>query len=197
MFATKIEVNGDARTRTVSDNVIDLDGVKVVTSPHGVGVAFTCNYDSSVNVQSGPLTVQDVSIGGSHTSSGTLDGGFTLTAGDGTILLGDDIIVTAAWTLALSDVYPHYESCLVKHGTSVGVPIVKNGCMASTLGAEVVANPADVTNEVSIKYKTFSVEDESATTQVVTCTVKLCAAGNCARAAKCPTSTADTPYKYI
>ena len=197
-FATKIEVTGDARTRSVDNNEIDLGGgLKVITSPFGVGVDFTCDYMTSVELTSSPFAVQDVSISGTHSSSGTLDGGFTLTAGDeSTIILGDDITLKTAWSLNLSDVSPHYESCSVTHGAKT-VAVVKDGCMAATLGAELVANDSGVTNEVSMKYKTFSVEDETATTQTVTCNVKLCTgAANCAYTDAATCFTADDPFGY-
>ena len=193
---TKIEVTGDERTRTLSDNVIDLDGVKLITSPLGVGVDFTCNYDTAVNVQSGAFTVEDVSIFGTQSSIGSLDDGFTFTAGDGTpLVLGNDITIKTTWSVVLSDVSPHYESCSVIHGDQE-VPIVKDGCMASTLGGELVANTAGVTNEVSMKYKTFNVENETAATQSVTCNVKLCASGYCAKglAGTCSTASSDTSF---
>ena len=196
---TKIEVTGDERTRTVSNNVIDLDGVKLITSPLGVGVDFTCDYDTAVNVQSGAFTVEDVSISGTQSSIGSLDDGFTFTAGDGTpLVLGNDITIKTTWSVVLSDVSPHYERCSVKHGDQE-VPIVKDGCMASTLGAELVANASGVRNEVSMKYKTFTIENETAATQSITCNVKLCASGNCAKnpAGTCPTASADTPYGYL
>ena len=125
-----------------------------------------------------------------------MDDGFTLTAGDGTpIVLGNDITIKTTWSVALSDVSPHYESCSVTHGDQE-VPIVKDGCMASTLGAELVANAPGVGNEVSMKFKTFTVENETAATQLVTCNIKLCASGNCAKTGTCPAAAADALYGY-
>ena len=187
---------GDSRTRSVDNNIIDLgNGLMIITSPFGVGVDFTCDYDSKVAVSSSPFTVQDVSISGAHSASGTLDLGFTMLAGDGSaIILGDDIVVKTSWALDLSDISPHYENCEVTQGTKY-VSIVKDGCMASTLGAASVANAAGVTDSVSMKYKTFTIEDEVATTQEVTCDVKLCAGTtNCAKALICTQS--NDPYGY-
>ena len=116
--------------------------------------------------------------------------GFTLTAGDEiSIVLGNDTIKTT-WSVGLSDVSLHYESCSVTHGGQE-VPIVKDGCMASTLGVELVAYASGVTNEVSMKFKTFTVENETAATQLVTCNIKLCASGNCAKTGTCPAAAAD------
>ena len=144
------------------------------TSPLSAGVNFVCDYSTSVDVQSDAFIVQDVSIHGTQSGYGSLTGGFTLSAGDGTpTVLGNELTVTALWTLNLSDVSAHYDSCSVTQGTQ-SVSIVKYGCMATTLGAQLVPNASGVTNEVSMKYKTFTVENEVATEQIVTCDVKLC-----------------------
>ena len=195
-FASTIEAKGDSRTRSVDNNVIDLgNGLNIITSPFGVGVDFTCNYDSIVQVASAAMTVQDVSITGTHSASGELNLGFTMTAGDGSaIILGNDLVVTTLWSLDISDVSPHYENCEVTQG-SVAVAIVKDGCMATTLGAEPVANALGVTNSVVMKYKTFTIEGEEATTQEVTCDIKLCAGTtNCAKDKSCAKS--DDPYGF-
>ena len=167
----------------------------VNTSPLGASVDFTCTYDAKVAVSSSPFTVQDVSISGTHSASGTLDLGFTMLAGDGSaIILGDDIVVKTSWALDLLDITPHYENCHILQGTK-SVSIVKNGCMASALGAESVANAVGVTDSVSMKYKTFLIEDEDATKQKVSCDIKLCAGTtNCARASICIES--NDPYGY-
>ena len=195
-FASKIEAKGDARTRSVDNNVIDLgNGLNIVTSPFGVGVGFTCIYDSSVEVSSDAITVQDVSISGTHSAAGNLQLGFTMTAGDGSaILLGNDLVVTTTWSLDISGISPHYEKCEVTQGTAT-ISIVKDGCMATTLGAKAVANESEVTNAVIMEFKTFLVEGEVTTTQLVTCDVKLCSGtANCAKDLSCKKS--DDPYGY-
>lgn len=164
------------------------------TSPFGVGVDFTCEYDTSVEVASTSFNVEDVSIDGTHSSSGTLDSGFTLSVGDGnTIILGDDITFKTTWSLTFADVSPHYESCLLTQGTQT-VPLVKDGCMASALGVEKVSASS---NEVAIKYKTFIIENETAATQTILCNLKLCSLLlNCAKANTCPADGTDIFYRF-
>ena len=179
----------DSRTNNLGN------GLMVNTAPLGASVEFTCTYDSKVAVSSTPFTVQDVSITGTHSSTGSLDLGFTMLAGDGSaIILGDDIVVKTSWALDLSDITPHYANCQITQGKK-SVSIVKNGCMASALGAESVANAGGVTDSVSLKYKTFVIENEVATTQKVSCDIKLCAGTtNCAKALICTQS--NDPYGY-
>ena len=180
----------------MENNVIELgNGVKIVTSPFGVGVDFTCIYDSSVEVSSDAITVQDVSISGTHSASGNLQLGFTMTAGDGSaIVLGNDLVVSTTWSLDIPGISPHYQKCEVTQGAAT-VLIIKDGCMATTLGAEAVAKDAGVTNAVGMKYQTFLIEGEVSTSQLVTCDVKLCSGtANCAKDSSCKKN--DDPYGY-
>ena len=102
-----MKATGNSRTRSVDNNLGNV--VMINTSPLGVGVDSTCNYDSEVEVSAGPFTIQDVSITGTLIASGTLDLGFTMLAGDGSdILLGNYIVLKTSWTLDLSD------SCITK-----------------------------------------------------------------------------------
>ena len=121
--------------------------------------------------------------------------GFTMTAGDGSaIVLGNDLVVTTTWSLDISGISPHYEKCEVA-GATASVLIVKDGCMATTLGAEAIANDAGVTNAVGMKFKTFLIEGEVSTTQLVKCDVKLCSGTvNCAKDSSCKKN--DDPYGY-
>lgn len=200
-FKTRVEIGGGSRTRSdTEDNTIDLEnGVKIITTPFGVGVDFQCNYKTSVELSSEAFTVQDVSMSGTHTAIGSLDTGFNMVAGDGsTIVLGNEITVTTTWELNIAGVQPHYRNCAVIHGEEE-VQIIKDGCMSETLGVETVANVAGVTNAVSMKLKTFMMENASAATQTVACTVMICqGTGNCARAADADTSCKqlNDPFNY-
>lgn len=172
-FTTKI---------SLPDTPVELeDGLTVNTSPLGVGVTFVCDYATSVLVETNAFTVQDISITGTHSDAGSLKDGFTLSAGDGTpTLLGNDLTVKTSWTLDLPDVSLHYAACSVNQG-ALSVPIVKDGCMATILGAELIPTASGVSNEVAMKYATFTLENELATEQIVICDVKLCTGTvNCA-----------------
>jgi len=185
-FTAKMQQVGNSRTRSVADTIIDLGGgLNVVTSPFGVGVDFTCSYDTTVTLTSEEFDVQDVSVEGTHTSSGTLDGGFTLTAGTGeAIVLGEIINVAAAWSLAIDNIEPYFKSCIVTHGDKT-VSVIKDGCHATVLGATA---PASTETSVAFDFRTFVIEGETATGQTVACDVQLCAAEtNCAKVATCPT----------
>lgn len=56
-----------------------------------------------------------------------------------------------------ANITPHYKNCAVNHG-SQNVEITKDGCMSGTLGAPIVPQTDEVTNAVSMKYKTFTNE---------------------------------------
>ena len=201
-FDTRIEVEGSSRARSYTANhKIDLgNGVKVITSPFGVGVDFQCVYDTAITVSSDAFMVQDISITGTHTSAGTLDTGFNMVVGDGSpIVLGDDLTVTTTWQLELAGVQPHYKNCAVLQGAEAEVQLMKDGCMSETLGVELVANANGITNSVSMKYKTFLIKDEPTTTQTLLCNVMLCKGTvNCARAPDALTSCRKEkdPYNF-
>lgn len=164
-----------------------------------MGVDFQCDYDTSVEVISSEFTVEDVSISGTHTAAGNLKSGFTMVAGDNSpIVLGNDVTVTTTWALTIAGVTPHYKNCAVTHGAQ-DVDITKDGCMSGTLGASIVPQTGGLTNAVSMKYKTFTIEGETATSQTVSCDVQLCqGTENCARAADADTTCVvqDDPYGF-
>ena len=183
-------------TSTIGNQKIDFgNGLTILTPLISKVGDFTCVYATKFELVSNPLIVQDVSITGTQSASGTLDHGFTMSAGDGSaIILGNEIVVQTSWSLELSDVSLHYENCAVTQGEYT-ILIVKDGCMASSLGAELVANAATVTDQVSMKYRTFTIEGEVATTQEVKCDIKLCAGTtNCAKSTTCVRS--NDPFNY-
>ena len=200
-FGSRVEVAGGSRARSdTENNKLDLEsGVKVITSPFGVGVDFQCVYDTTVSLSSDPFTVEDVTVTGTHTASGFLNTGFVMVAGDDSpIVLGDEITLTTTWQLDIAGVQPHYLNCAVTQGAK-DVQLIVDGCMSNTLGVETVANANGETNLVSMKYKTFKIEDETATTQTVTCDVMLCqGTDNCARAADADTTCVvpNDPYGF-
>ena len=74
-----------------------------MTSPHGVKVSFTCKYDTTVSVASGPFVVEDLSIIDRVTGNGDLSSGFSLSltqaGGNGRYILGAVQGVEIEWSV--------------------------------------------------------------------------------------------------
>lgn len=176
-FKTRVELGGGqsnrARTDTV-DTEIELDtGLKIITTPFGVGVDFSCKYDSAFSVSSADFTVEDISITGEISSNGDLTNSMTMVAGDPdtATVLGNDVKVSTTWALALTDVSFHYKACAVTQGTKT-VELIKDGCRSSILGVEHVGRL--FANKIEMKYKSFMIDGETATQQSVTCDIQIC-----------------------
>jgi len=63
------------------------------------------------------FAVEPITIIGEKTNIGSLAGGFTLTVGPTPIILGDIATVTATWSVQISAVSFHFETCTVTHGS--------------------------------------------------------------------------------
>jgi hypothetical protein len=199
IFTSSIEQLGNDRTRSITtkNKQIKLgDALTINTSPFGVDVDFVCTYKTTVTVASDDFTVQDVTIAGSTSSTGTLDQGFTLTVGDGTkIILGQMVTATAKWEVTLSDIAPHFRLCILHHGGKE-VVIIKDGCISATLGMTDLTPASD---SVSVSFRTFTIDSAQPTTaQRLQCHIRLCPDGtNCAKAHVCPKDDDDHHYGYF
>ena len=201
-FKTRVELGGNdsnrARTDTV-DTEIELveDLLMIITTPFGVGVDFTCSYDSAFAVSSNDFTVQDISITGSHSSTGDLTNSMTMVAGDPdtATVLGNDVNVATTWALALTDVSFHYKGCTVAQGTKT-VTLIDTGCRSGTLWVEHVQN--NDPQKIEMKYKSFMIDGESATEQSVTCDIQICSGtSSCVRNGVISPSCPNTePWSY-
>ena len=87
------------------------------TSPFGVGVTYKCWYLTTVSVSTADYNVEPITIIGEKTNTGSLADGFTLTVGPTPIVLGNIATVTAAWSVQISVVSFHFETCAVIHGS--------------------------------------------------------------------------------
>ena len=87
------------------------------TSPFGVGVTYKCWYLTTVSVSTADYNVEPITIIGEKTNTGSLADGFTLTVGPTPIVLGNIATVTAAWSVQISVVTFHFETCAVIHGS--------------------------------------------------------------------------------
>ena len=106
-------------------NLVDLGSVNINTDYSSASVEYKCTYETDITVTSAEFTVQDVTILGTETGTGTLDAGFSLAVGDGTAtILGGLVDVKAEWEVTLSGFSFHFAECNVKHGTHK-VPVIK------------------------------------------------------------------------
>jgi len=192
VVSTSIQQKGGS---DVTNNVIDLGAMKVLTSPD-VSVGFTCTYATTVTLTSDDFTLIDVTVSGSQVGFGDLDNAFTLTAGEvgDKIVLGNDITVKAEWPLSLSGIYPHFLSCDVSTAGNQVISIIKAGCISKTLK---VKTPIGDKNYVQFNYRTFAVENQESATQSIHCEVKICpGTTNCAKDVSCPSSGTDLLYDF-
>ena len=59
VFTVRIQQEGNSRIRSeVPSKVLDLGGIKVTTTPFGVGVTFHCAYAMALDVSSSAYQVQ-------------------------------------------------------------------------------------------------------------------------------------------
>lgn len=200
-FATRVEVRGNDSTRTrtdTADNRVELDGTNlaIITTPLGVGVSFSCSYPTTFEVSSETFEVQDISISGATTGTGDLTSTMTMVAGDSATptVLGDDVNVATTWSLAIVGASHHYKKCTVTQGTTA-VDVLKDACVSNTLGASLVSNMDSA--KIEMKFKSFVIKGESATTQTVSCDIQICAGDDSCVRDDAVTTCADlTPLQY-
>jgi len=124
VFTYHLIQHGSDRVRTTpKHNQIHLAGdVTLNTSPFGVGVIFKCWYLTTVSVDTTDYAVEPATIIGEATNTGSLADGFTLTVGPTPIILGKIATVTATWSVQISVLSFHFETCAVTHGaTSINI----------------------------------------------------------------------------
>lgn len=173
---------------------VDLGGsLMISTSPVGAAISFKCEYPTVFTLESNEYVVEDVSVTGIYESTGNLAGGFSLDITSGTAdkihLLGDLLDVTATWSVnALKDVNFYFDQCGVKHDATT-VNIVEGGCYSTAL--QVQPTPISAT-QISLKFKTFSVEGAQGTSQIISCNIKLCM-NTCDK----PTENTQCPSGYF
>ena len=175
---------------------IDLGNDLVLnTSPLGVGVSFECAYDATISISSADFDVNDVTVSGTTTGSGNLQGGFSLSVGDDSpVILGHKITATATWSVSLSNIKPHFKTCTLKHG-SKSVVMIKQGCTSNAMS---VTGLTSTSNTVSYTWPTFTIDKVTDTTQTLDCEIQLCeGTDNCSRDSECPNTENDEPYIYV
>lgn len=203
-FKSRVSLEGgqSSRTRTdTADKEITLDsstGLKIITTPFGVGVDFTCSYDSAFDVSSTAFTVQDISITGAFSGNGDLTDSMSMVAGTGSdIVLGNDVKVATTWSLAVGNTSFYYKGCTVAQGTKT-VKLIDTGCRSSTLNVEHVSNTD--AQKIEMKYKSFMIDGETGSEQTVTCKIQICSGtSNCVRngvTESCP-STPPLAYAFV
>lgn len=185
-FISKIWLakTGDQRARSgagIDANTIDLGGDNdVYTTPFGVGILFSCEYERSVQISSN-FDVNTITAFGTKESSGTgnLAGGFSMdlsgAENDGRFIMGSEMNVAVNWAVSLPDVSYAITDCAVTHG-DVNVAIVDGGCYAATVNAA-------QTSANSFIWTVFKGVDQDGVSQSIDCTIQLCQ--NCAAPTSC------------
>lgn len=190
VFTVRIQQEGNSRIRSdVTSKVIDLGGVKVTTTPFGVGVTFHCAYAMALDVSSSAFQVQPVSISGMKQERGNLKDGFAMSLKygmDSHMLLGAVQEVTVDWSVTtLPDVSFFFDNCQV-HQATYAIDVVKGSCYSKVL--QVQKHDGTSTRQ-SFGYKTFTIANHHSNEQKITCTIKLCFDQICGKATtqeKCP-----------
>ena len=171
-------IGNEMKTRTdiIQDNIIGLGAQSVVTTPFGAAVVFECEYDLSIDVASQDFTVSGASVVDTLSGSGSLANGFSMKLNKrepASFLLGNDLAVEISWAVtALSTITFHIDECTVNHGL-INVMIVKQGCYSETLDVRFNAN------RQGLSYQVFKAVGETAETQKIKCSVKLCEKDQC------------------
>lgn len=183
------------RTRTddIQDNVISLGSKKVVTTPFGAAVVFSCSYPLTIEVASEGYTVQGASVVDSFVGTGSLAAGFamTLNNGDATdFLLGTNLPVAISWAVTgVSTLTFYLNQCTVEHGATI-IPVVKDGCYAHTL------NVVKDANSQGFNFPIFKGVGETDPNQKVKCSVNVCEVDQCQTPTQCPATLDDKFYGF-
>merc|ERR1719500_225524 len=126
-----------------------MNGITLVTAPHGVSVTFSCSYQTNVTVDSASFEVQDVSIHGDTMGTGDLKSGFSLTfsnaATSGKFILGGLQAVHVTWSVRLTGVSFFLDSCKLMDEAH-SFDLVKGACYSDTLKSTRLTQPSGVTN---------------------------------------------------
>jgi len=123
VFTYNLIQHGSDRVRTIpKHNQISLPGMTLNTSPFGVGVIYKCWYLTTVSVATTDFAVEPITINGEKTGTGSLADSFTLTVGPTPIILGKIATVTVTWSVQISVLSFHFQTCTVTHGsTSINI----------------------------------------------------------------------------
>ena len=123
------------------------DQTEVYVAPGGSGITFICEYPSTVDVESGEITVKGATASGSASQTGDLTTGFSLglfidsgfvTAVDATnLFIGQDAFVRLTWSVSTATAKIDFlvDECRVKDTADDSeVFIIKNNCYSNGLG---------------------------------------------------------------
>ena len=117
-----IQHGSDRVRRTPKHNKIFVPGMTLNTSPFGVGVIYKCWYLTTVSVATTDFAVESITIIGEESNTGSLADSFTLTVGPTPIIVGKIATVTLTWSVQISVLSFHFQTCTVTHGaTSINI----------------------------------------------------------------------------
>ena len=156
-----------------AQNTIVLEDANIVAKKFGQ-TKFVCSYPMEVQVASEAYEVNDVTISGQHTSTGSLTDGFSMLLNKGNkspVLLGKVLTVEVNWTVSLLGVTFYPKKCTIQHG-GVDVDLISGGCLSNALQVTKIGQ-YDTTKYI-FEYKTFQVDGAVGNEQQMNCVVKLC-----------------------
>lgn len=206
-FRVQFSLIGNNRARTdVADATLELEpGLVVNTAPFGVGVSFICEYPMTVNLESSAFNVTEVTVSGTKSGKGDLSAGFAMNLNDGNdaaLVLGAELKVQVDWSVTtLAGIEFYFNECNVRHEPASNtthpaqVPVVKGGCYSGALKCSRATDGTSTSQ--GFAFQTFTIEGETGSEQIVSCSMKLCKSDDCAgktpQDADCP---ADSGYEY-
>jgi len=195
------EITRDMQKIDVGDGA---DQTEVYVAPGGSGITFICEYPSTVDVESGEITVKGATASGSASQTGDLTTGFSLglfidsgfvTAVDATnLFIGQEAFVRLTWSVSTATAKIDFlvDECRVKDTADDSeVFIIKNNCYSNGLGTSAISASKRNDNTFDFKFVSFTMGDSSTIqmTAKVTCTVKMCLKSD---ASACPVNTLDS-----
>jgi len=202
-FYLVVSLAGDDRARSdfeQTNSLINLGDRSIMTTPFGVGMLFSCQYSTVIELSSVSYTVEDVSISDSQSGRGDWSSTFSLAINGGSdsdLILGQMLPVAVSWSASGLDGQLDFyiRTAVVTHGSTM-VAIAKESCLSDAAGAVAISD-SGLTK--SFEYKLFKGVNEDTTEQTIDVSVVICKAGECAKAsssADCPQDGENQFYNY-
>jgi len=197
------------KLKVTTDDLNDPDvtcGTKTNLGGHEVVVAsgagpclevnFVCSFPREVELSSDGFVVENpMTVGkttdenGPPTVAGNIKDSFKPiemvnedgdAVTDDNVKLGSKISASLESTLTSDRLALYVKDCSIKEGDQV-VPIIKNGCYATAVGASFVDDYISSAMKASIQWSTFIMGTFQKTTsnQILTCTTRLCDSTSC------------------
>jgi len=159
----------------------------------------------TIDLESSAFNVTEVLVSGTKSGKGDLSGGFAMTLNDGddsAMVLGAELKVQVDWSVTtLADIEFYFNECNVRHNPPSNtthpaqVPVIKDGCYSQALKCSRATGGTSIMQ--GFNFQTFTIEGETGSEQIVSCSIRLCKSDDCAEKtpldADCPS---DSGYEY-